>query len=483
AERAKEIGVRKINGAGRSQLIVQFLGESLLQCGMAGIAALLISSAVLPLFNQLAGKTIAQNIFQHGQFGWLVLASISLGLLAGMYPAIVLSSLRPAQVLKGQLASGSKGVGLRRILVVGQFTIAIMLMAGTLIVYRQVHFMVHQPLGFDKENMLVIDYRDQGDPRIVRFQQALTGVPGIRSSSLSSSLPGYEPDVVYSQLEDRSGAMQTADLDAYFVDVDFLTQYQIPLVAGRGFSRDYPTDCPNAMVINEAAVAKLGYGSAKEAIGKRFSQQREGLIIGVVKDFHFQSLQQAIQPLTLRIEPNGLRCHLLAIHVAPRRVDMARVEQLWDQYFPERPFTFTYLQDSVDRQYDADQRLGQLCLYLSILAIVISCLGLLGLSSYSTLVRTKEIGIRKVFGASVTSIVRRLTRDFVRWVAVAFLVATPIAWYTMHQWLRHFAYQAPIGWGIYVSAGMLAVLIASLTVSVQAIKAARANPLRCLRTE
>jgi putative ABC transport system permease protein len=301
---------------------------------------------------------------------------------------------------------------------------------------------------------------------------------------MSGSVPGGGNPGAYSEIENRKGDLQIANLDLYFVDFDYIKQYNIKMVAGRGFSRDFKTDTTQAMVLNEAAVKMFGYTSPEQAIGKRFKQWgREGKIIGVMKDFHFRSLQQDIKPLSMRIEPGG--CNLVSVKIAPDNASatIAAIENKWKQLIPNRPFDYFFLDEFFDKQYRAEDRFGRLFLNFAILAIFISCLGLLGLASYSTIQRTKEIGVRKVLGATTSNIVNLLSIDFLKLVLIAFVIAAPIAWYGMDQWLRNFSYRIGLGVWAFLLAGLLAVIIAFLTVSFQAIKAAVTNPVKSLRTE
>ncbi|HEY2721055.1 MAG TPA: ABC transporter permease [Chitinophagaceae bacterium] len=490
SERAKEIGVRKLIGAARKQLTVQFLGESLLHCLVAFWFAILFCELLLPVFNGLAGKSIGHSVFDNSVNFWLLfLVSAGVGLTAGFYPALVLSAFRPLSVVRGRFMSTNKGSLLRKILVVSQFTVSIVLIIATITVYTQIRFMLGQDLGFKKDQTIVIDYR--GDERILEFQQKLRNIPQIQSTTLSSSVPGFETDVFWTEIEGSpgkmlSGEMKTGNVACYNVDFDFLKQYDIKIIAGRGFSKDFATDCPHAMVINEAALAQFEFNSPGEAIGRRFDQGgRDGTVIGVMKDFHFEGLQQKIKPLTMRIEPDGGRCKFISIQVAQKdmRAAISGITKTWTRMLPDRPFSYSFLDEDFNRQYQANDRFGKLFLYFAILGILISCLGLLGLSSYSTFQRTKEIGIRKVFGASAMSIVRLLTRNFLKLVIISFVVAIPAAWLAMQKWLQDFAYRTQLSWWIFLLAGVSALLIATLTVGYQAIKASIANPVKSLRAE
>lgn len=483
AERAKEVGIRKVVGAVKHQLAGQFVGESIILCVFAFVLTFFFTWLLIPLFNQLAGKTIIDGIT--GQFNYIALlfgAAIGIGLLAGSYPALVLSSFQPITVLKGKFTTGTRGRFLRKGLVVVQFSISIALITGTLIVYRQMNYMRSQKLGFDKEHMLVVE--TNGDPGKETFKQSLLGMPAVKSAALSSSVPGSGNPGAYSEIENKKGDLQIANLDLYFVDFDYIPHYKMQMVAGRPFSRDFITDTTQAMVLNERAVKLFGYSSPQEAIGKKFKQWgREGKIIGVVKDFHFKSLQEEIKPLSMRIEPGGY--NLVSVNVAGKNLPatIAAIENKWKTVVPNRPFSYYFLDEFFDRQYRAEIRFGNLFLYFAILAIFISCLGLLGLASYSTFQRTREIGIRKVMGASVSGIVHLLSKEFVQLLLVAFVIASPIAWIVMNRWLQDFSYRIAISWWIFLVAGILAIIIALLTVSFQAIKAAIANPVNSLRTE
>jgi putative ABC transport system permease protein len=483
AERAKEVGIRKVVGAGRRQLTAQFIGESVMICIIAFILTLGAAALLLPSFNQLAGKTLSKGVFDNWQFiGILFLAGIGIGLLAGIYPALVLSSFKPVTVLKGRFATGTKGILLRKGLVISQFTISIALIISTIIVYLQMNFMRSQDLGFSKDQMMVIN--SNGDPARDAFMHAVEGLPNVKSVSMSSSVPGGGNMGAYSKIQNVKGEMQIANLDLYFVDFDYLKQFNIKMAAGRMFSRQFMTDTTQAMILNESAVKSFGYRSARDAVGRDFNQWgRQGKIIGVMKDFHFKSLQEEIKPLSMRIEPNG--CSLVSVKVSGNNLPstISAIESKWNALIPARPFSYFFLDEFFDEQYKSEQRFGKLFLNFAILAIIISCLGLLGLASYSTMQRTREIGIRKVLGATIPNIVNLLSRDFLTLVGFAIIIASPIAWFAMHKWLQDFAYRIPISWWIFAVAAVAATIIAILTVSFQAIKAAVANPVKSLRTE
>jgi putative ABC transport system permease protein len=483
AERAKEVGIRKVIGAARFQLARQFIGESVVISLMAFIFAVLLCSLLLPLFNELAGKQVSTAFFYHPLYLInLFLISIAIGVFAGFYPAVVLSSFKPVTVLKGRFAGGTKGIFLRKGLVIFQFTISIVLIIATVIVFTQLKYMRNQDLGFSKSQTLVID--TNADKNKDAFKESLSSVPGVLSASFSSTVPGNGTMTAYSKMQNKTGEMQTASLDLYFVDFNFIDQYQMKVIAGRTFAKEFATDTTQAMIINESTVKLLGYTSPQEAIDRNFDQWgRKGKIVGVIKDFHYQALQQPIKPLTMRIEPEGYQ--MLSIKVGSGNLPstIKSIESKWNHIIPNRPFEYSFLDESFDKQYRAEERFGNLFFNFALLAIFISCLGLLGLASYSTIQRIKEIGVRKVLGASVADIINLLSIDFLKLVLIAFVIASPVAALFMSKWLQDFAYRTYIQWWIFLFAGISAIAIAFITISFQAIKAAIANPVKSLRTE
>ncbi|MBZ4191472.1 ABC transporter permease [Niabella beijingensis] len=483
AERAKEVGIRKVAGAGRAQLARQFMGESVMISLMSFLFSLLLSTLLLPVFNQLAGKTIgATAFFNPWRIFQLFLLSVGVGVAAGMYPSFVLSSFKPVNVLKGQQATGTQRLLLRKGLVVFQFVISIVLIVGTIVVYTQLKYMRNQQLGFNREQTIFIN--TNFDKNKDAFKQSLATVRGVVSSCYSAFIPGGGNTSAYSELENKSGEMQKTNMDLNFIDFDYVRQYQLRLVAGRGLSADLGTDSTQAMLINETAARSLGYTVPKEAVGKNFSQWgSKGTIVGVLKDFHYQSLQQQIKPLTMRYDKGAFT--IISIKLSPENIKetIRGIEHRWRQAIPNRPFEYAFLDKFFDEQYHAEDRFGDLFFNFALLAVFISCLGLLGLSLYSTLQRTKEIGVRKVLGAGVSNIVMLLSAGFLKLVLIAFLIALPVAWLGMNKWLGAFAYRVNIAWWMFASAGLAAVLVAFLTISFQAIKAALANPVKALRSE
>lgn len=482
-ERAKEVGIRKVVGAAKNQLAFQFIGESIIICILAFIVAVGLTALGLPYFNELAGKTVSLGVFVEPEnILYLFTIAVVIGILAGIYPAIILTSFRPVSVLKGSFSTGTRGILLRKCLVVVQFTISIALIIGTIVIYNQMQFMQNKDLGFNKDHTIVIP------TQIGTSQEALKAniaqIPGVKGTSLSSSVPGSGNPAAYSEVENQNGDLQVANLDLYYVDEDYISQLGMEIIAGRGFSRDFPSDSSQAMVINEKAVSLLGYSKPEDVIGARYQQWgSNGKVIGVVKDFNFRSLQQEISPITMRLDPTNTNVMSIKIEGNNTSGTLASIEKTWRSMMPADPFEYYFLDELFNEQYSADENFGNLFLSFALLAIFISCLGLLGLAAYSTIQRKKEIGVRKIIGASVTNIVNLLSKDFLKLVGLAFLISSPIAWYAMHNWLKDFAYRINVEWWMFIVAGLGAIAIALITVSFQAIKAATSNPVKSLRTE
>ncbi len=485
-ERAREVGVRKAVGAYESQLTLQFLSETMLLSLFAFFLSAILCQLLLASFNLLAGKEIAVNIFKTGIVGLFLLMAVLVGLVAGLYPALVLSSYKPVVVLKGAFSSSNKGLFLRRSLVVIQFVITIVLIAGVIIVYNQLLYMQSRDLGFKKDQQLVISFDgvDNMKDKWVDIKQQTSVIPGVMGCTFSSSIPSAFHNSAYTNMELKSGDMQASNINLYFVDYDFIKQYGIKVIAGRAFSGEMGTDTTQAMIVNEAAVASLGYSKPEEIIGRKFSQWgRDGKVIGVIKNFNYHSLKDEVAPLTMRIEPGAFSPLTITVSPANLKKVLAGVEAVYNRYAPEGRFDYYFVDEAFDKQYRAEYRFGRLVLTFTVLAIFLATLGLLGLISYIVIQRTKEIGIRKVLGASVGSILFLLSSDFLKLVVIALLVATPLAWYLMYQWLKDFAYRVDIHWWIFVLSGGIAVLLALITVYVQTVKTALTSPVKSLRTE
>ena len=485
-KRAGEIGVRKVLGASIRQLAFQFFFDAVLICVVSFLVALLLSALLLPAFNHLSGTVIATGIFQNLTYVFCLLGiAILVGLLSGIYPALFLSGFQPIHTLKGKFSSGNGSLWIRKTLVVAQFSISVILIISTVVIYSQLDFMQNQQLGFRKDHQLVIDYQFDGrinmHPDVVK--QQLAAIPGVKNASLSSSIPGTPNDRFVTFIADNSNLKQEVRAEAYYIDGDFLTQYGIKVVAGRGFARQFNADS-SAMLINEAMVKKLGFKNATGALGKTFRQFRAGgSIIGVVKDFHFHSSDELIQPMAIRPVSGFFTCLTLTINSDHISQTIEQVEKQWKQIAPGLPFIYFFADDAYNKQYAAQIRFGHLFGCFSVLAIFISCLGLFGLSAFSVAQRKKETGIRKVLGASAAGIVVLLSGDFLKLVFIAILIASPVAWWAMNAWLQGFAYRIGISGWTFAFSGIMALLIALFTVSFQAIRAAVVNPVKSLRND
>jgi len=487
--RAKEIGLRKVVGASKSQLLKQFLGEAVFFAIISLMAAVIIAFVVLPVFNQLSGRDISLNFKNNPSLiAVLALLVLFIGLIAGLYPAIVLASFRPVQVLKGKILSNRKGI-FRKALVTLQFVVSIALIASTIVVNQQLNFLQNKKIGFDKENVVVLTLpRNTDSATMETFRNSLNSDPAIRSVGASSSIPGtYIP---VNQINDGSADLTKAlSMQMLFTDHDFIRTMNMKVVAGRDFSRNFPTDQYAGFVLNEEAVKQLGWTSPAAAIGKTVQWVipgtviKSGRVVGVVRDFNITPLKTAIQPLVMHILPSRYNYLYIRFDQSKNAHALGTIESAFRQSFAKQSFEYNFLDDTLASMYQSEKKLGLIFSYFSFLAIVIACLGVLGLSLYSIQQRIREIGIRKVIGASVSSITGLLLKEFIKPVLMASVIAVPVVWYGMHSWLQEFAYRIDIGWQVFLVAAVVAVMIALITVSFQAIKAAIANPVKSLRTE
>lgn len=485
ANRAKEVGVRKTLGSLRTHLIRQFISESLLLSFIATLLALVAAWLLLSPFNNLAGKEISSILFTKP---WFILSLLGLmmlvGLLAGSYPAFYLSSFRPAEVLKGKLKSGMKSSGVRNGLVVFQFFVSITLIICTLLVYQQLEYTRTKNLGFEKENVIIIDgvWRlSEGQQTTLR--QELAEQSSVINASISNNVPpGVNNTTIFRKKADEQDIL----ISTYNVDYEHLPAMQIELLEGRNFSRDFPTDTA-AVLLNEAAVREFGFDDPlSEEIryfgGGEYGTYLDLKIVGVFKDFNFETLRNNIRPLALMLTSRGGKISVRTAAGDPSST-LATIENLWEKHAPDQPFQYSFLDEDFDALFRAERRLGQVFLVFTSLAILVACLGLLGLASFMAEQRTKEIGIRKVLGASVASVVMLMSKDFTKLVLVSFVLAIPLAYFIMHSWLKGFAFSISIGPSIFILAGAAALLVAWLTVSWQSIKAASADPVKSLRSE
>lgn len=488
--RAKEVGIRKTIGSQRRQLIAQFLSESALLNFFALVLALLLVIVAIPGFNKISGQQLSFSLLAESKF-WLSLAALFIVgvFFSGLYPAFVLSGFRPIEVLKGKMIATRQGSVLRKGLVVFQFAASLFLLIGTVTVYQQIQYMRKQSLGIDIDQTLVVS------PPIVRtdstylrqmtaFKQAILQGSSIKSVAASTSIPGeavgWNAGGIKLVGTDESTQKQYRIIG---VDYDFMNVYGLKLNAGRIFSKEFGTD-DKAVIFNRKGIEQLGFDKPEEALGKKIDfWGQQYTIAGVTENFHQQSLREAYEPLILRLIPdvNGyfsIKTKGTQIHKSVNQVKAA-----WSKFFPGNTFEYFFLDDHFEAQYKADQRFGQVFGLFTTLAILVACLGLFGLASFTTLQRTKEIGIRKVLGASVPNILRLLYREFASLLLIAFAVAVPLAWLTISNWLEGYAFRINIQWGYFIVPFVAIVVIALLTVSFQSIKAAIANPVKSLRTE
>ena len=486
SKRMKEVGLRKVMGSSRKQLIGQFFGESLLMCVLAFVIGVLLTEIVRPILNTFTGDQISYSYLFESWFWYFGLTLVVLiGLLAGSYPALYLSKFQPLEIIRNKFADHTKGQTFRRVLVVGQFSLSVFLLISTLIIFKQLEYLSNKPLGFDKELQIIIPLRGQGlqtNPDMLK--ERLKTSPKVLDVAYSSNIlmKGWHNSSIV--LPDYQSSDNTFHWDYLHTDHDFGSSIGIELVEGRFPSREFAEDS-SAAILNESAVKVLGM-SNDEVLGTRIQNNWgvDGRVVGVAKDFHYATLHENIGPFALMVNYDfGIR--FINIKVAaddlPNTID--HIKQQWNDISPNTPFFFDFLDDGIDLLYEREQKQGKLLANFTVMAIIISCLGLFGLVSFMTDRRMKEIGIRKVLGASVMNIVNVLSMDFLKQVIIGFLVGAPIAWYAMNRWLQSFAYRIEINLGSVLLAGGLTLLVAILTVSWQSIKSALMNPVNSLKDE
>ncbi len=486
ANRSREVGIRKVLGSLKGNLIRQFLAESILVTLVALGLALLLAVAALPYFSQLSGKAIRpEALFAPSMLGLLFILVIVVGVLAGSYPAFFLAAFRPVDVLKGKLAGGFSRSWLRNGLVVFQFAISITLIIGTAVIYSQLNFIRSRDAGFDRSQVMVIQHTEALGNQATSFRNELSQMSGVRGATMTPFIPtGTDRDwtnICTSAALDLRTSMHT---QFWTVDENYIPTLGMHLLAGRNFSHEFPTDS-TGLIVNEAALRFLGAGSLMD---KKFYALNVQLkltvyhIIGVIRDFNFNSMREAVTPLCLTL---GYSNENISVRIdkgdIPRVTDQIR--QMWRKMAPSQPFGYSFMDDSFRHLYTAEAETGHIAVTFSVLAIVIACLGLFGLITFAAEQRTREIGIRKVLGARVSTIVALIARDFLGLVVLASIIAFPIAGWAMNHWLLGFAYRIGISWWIFAGAGLTAILIAAATVSYRAVRAALANPVESLRTE
>ena len=485
--RVKEIGLRKTVGAGRGQLFRQFLGESIIMTSLAFSAALGLVLLLLPAFNRLSGKQMSLNLTQTGHLIGLAALFLITGFLAGGYPAVFLSGLSPSFTLKGGRHKKDGGIVLRRILVVFQFSLTIILLIGTVVIYRQLHFVSHADLGFDRENIVQVPVKENIAAQYNSFKSELLKSPYVLSVT-AERYPFAEMTWRSASNFDWEGREGRENLDMVYcgVDYDFFNTMSLDMVEGRPFSKEHPSDAKSAVILNEEAVRAMGI---VEPIGKWFSASREDKfsIIGVVQNAQFRSMHFSIEPRLFYIvdmsEAGDQGLVLVKVQGDNVPIALAGIRQTWEKFNPVSPFEYHFMDETYAELYRREQRMFKMFNIFSGVAILISCLGLFGLAAFMAERRTKEIGIRKVLGAGESKIVFSLTMDFVRWVLLANVFAWPVGFFLSKKLLQNFAFRISFGWGLFLWVGLTTVLIAGLTVSLQAFKAARTSPVEALRYE
>jgi putative ABC transport system permease protein len=488
ANRAKEVGVRKVLGTRRSSLIRQFLAESVVMSLIAFVLALLFSFLLLPYFNQLASKQFTLSPVQYPLLLPSLLGfAIVVGLIAGTYPAYYLSAFKPIEVLKGKLSTGFKSSYFRSSLVVFQFFISIFLIIGTIVIYRQLSYIQNKKLGFNKEQVLIIKDTYVLDKQVQIFKEEALRQPGVVSASVSGFLPvpsSRNDGPLFP--EGKINNDEAVSTQQWSIDYDYINTLGMEIIKGRNFSKEFASDS-NGVILNESAARLFGY---QDPIGKKVSRMMDNsgkelriyTVVGIVKNFHFASLRENIGALSFFLEPSTAAVSL-RVRTDNITSTIKNIEALWKKMAVGESFTYSFLNEDFNAMYQAEQRVGRIFVAFALLALFIACLGLLGLATYAAEQRTKEIGIRKVLGASVSNIAAMLSKDFLKLVIIAALITFPVASWAMNKWLQDFAYRINISWWVFLLAGVVAVVIALITVCVQAIRAAVANPVKSLRTE
>jgi putative ABC transport system permease protein len=489
AKRAREVGMRKVLGANRRQIAAQFLGESILFTAIAYLIALAIAHLLLPLFASMMGNPLPFFVINGAFAGFSILFILVIGGFSGIYPAVILSRFSPRRILQGIATKSHSKTSLRDKLVIFQFAAAIALIIGTIIIQHQLHFIRKQPLGYKAQHILTVPFttpyykrmnsknRKAEQAHISTVKQALAGVRGVKDVAVAYGAPNAH---IISSVTYQGRKYKYTELP---VGYNYIPTMKMKLIAGRNFSKAHGTDSAQAIIVNQTA-ARIFHLKDKtgEPISLKLGHQKP-ILIGIVKDFHTASFHYAIRPTVMVIQPVFFNSYVIRIASNSLPDVMNRLRKRWHNLFPDYPFTYHFLEDQLNTQYHTVQRTGELSTIFSILAVIIACLGLFSLSSYAAQRRTKEIGIRKVLGASEASIVRLLSKDFLKLVVIGFVIAVPIGWYAMHRWLQNFAYKINMSWWIFLLAGGIALVIALATVSWQSVRAALANPVDSLRQE
>jgi len=482
--RTKEVGIRKVVGAHRVQLVRQFLWESVLASVISMVISFIVVAAFLPHFNQLTGQDFSfRSLLKPSILLFLLGLSLFAGVVAGSYPAFLFSRFRPARILKGAAGSTAGGKAIRRFLVVAQFSMTIVLVIGTLVVYKQIRFMKNVDLGFDKEQKLIVpgEMKERYESVKAEFMKN----PSITGAAACWNVPGRLTNLIEARLvgEEEEKAQS---LNFYYVDHDFIPEYGIEIVAGRSFQKEIRSDIYESFILNETAVRAFGFSSPEEVLGKKMYEGGSsgiGTIIGVAKDFFYKGLQTEVEPLVMQVRPDFFSTISLEVRTDNLKETLSFVENKWNELQLGRLFSYFFLDEDFNRHYRSEENLGRMYATLTLLALFISWLGLAGLSAFSAQQRTKEIGVRKVLGASVSGILFLLLNELMKLIFIANILGWPVAYFFMHKWLQSFAYRTSIGLWVFVFSAALAFLISVMTVSYQSLRAALANPSDSLRYE
>ncbi len=487
SKRAMEVGLRKVMGADKQLLIRQFMGESIFMTTVSLVLAILLVYLVLPIFSDFTDKELSLDFLENPSYlFWMILMVVVVGMISGSYPALFLSGFQPVRVMKGTYKIGSAHEKFRSVLVVGQFAISIILIVCVIVVINQLDYMKSKDLGFEKEDVAVLPAYSQLTDNYEIMRTRLLQHPGITEVSLASRIPSGRLLDSQGTKAEVNGELSPLNIRIADVHVShtFVETFGMQLMAGRNFDLNLASDSTQAFILNETAVRAVGWSSPEEALDKQVEYgNRRGYVVGVLKDFHFESLHQPIVPIIFMVPDDRFSRVTLKIDSDQREEVLAYLEQEWIAMRPDSPVDFTFIEDQFIKQYEAEERIGTIFGFFAMLAVFISVLGLFGLTAYATEQRTKEIGIRKVMGASVFNIVTLLGKDFLKLVLVGFVISIPIAWYGMDQWLGNFAYSITVTWVVFLIAGLTACIIAIVTVSSQSIRAALINPVDTFKVE
>ncbi|MFL5774323.1 MAG: ABC transporter permease [Flavisolibacter sp.] len=488
--RAKEVGLRKVMGAERQQLLKQFLCETTLFAIFSLIISIALAYAALPLFNQLSGRELTLDFTNNlPLIAMLILMIVAVGMIAGLYPAVVLAAFKPIEVLKGKMMNNNKGLSFRKALVVLQFTVSIGLISCTLLVNQQLRYLRNKSLGFEKDNVIVLSLpRDSDSAKLQNLKNAILHSEGVRSVAASSSVPSAT--IPINLVNDGGTDLSKAiSMQMLFTDYGFAETMHMKLLAGRDLNQEHATDQSEGFLINEEGVKKFGWKNPQNAVGKtiQWVQPNEvlksGRVVGVVQDFNITPLKTTVQPLVMHYFPQRFQYMYIRFNQGGAERVLPVIDDKFHSLFPKQSIEYTFLDETLNAMYTGERKLAKIFNYFSFLAILIACLGVLGLSLHSIQQRIKEIGIRKVLGASVQGITANLLKEFVKPVLTGAVIATPLAWYVMSQWLKDFAYRIDISITVFVITTVVVLLLAVLTMSIQSIKAALENPVKSLRAE